>query len=95
MNSRTVRMRLENFRCIHHGPSVVDHRTPQRSGRLPLEFLCGCGLPNRPIDYLPSLLEDAIQYYSWWSLHRASTEPKLGNRRRAARSFAGSVGIRH
>ena len=50
--------------CTHEGPSILDHRTLQRSGRLPLIFLRGCGLPDRLIDYLPSLLEEAIQYYS-------------------------------
>jgi hypothetical protein len=50
--------------CRHHGPSVLDYRTLQRSNRLPLAFLRGCGLPDRLIDYLPSLLEKAIQYYS-------------------------------
>ena len=50
--------------CRHNGPSVLDHRTLQRSGRLPLAFLRGCGLPDRLIDYLLSLLEEAIQYYS-------------------------------
>jgi hypothetical protein len=50
--------------CRHLGPSVIDIRTLQRSGRLPLTFLRGCGLPDRLIDYLPSLLEEAIQYYS-------------------------------
>ena len=50
--------------CLHAGSSILDHRTLQRSGRLPLAFLRGCGLPDRLIDYLPSLLEEAIQYYS-------------------------------
>ena len=50
--------------CVHEGPSILDHRTLQRSGRLPLAFLRGCGLPDRLIDYLPSLLDEAIQYYS-------------------------------
>lgn len=50
--------------CTHKGPSILDHRTLQRSGHLPLAFLRGCGLPDRLIDYLPSLLEEAIQYYS-------------------------------
>ena len=50
--------------CKHQGPSILDHRTLQRSGRLPLAFLRGCGLPDRLIDYLPSLLEEAVQYYS-------------------------------
>jgi hypothetical protein len=50
--------------CEHWGPSILDYRTLQRSGRLPLTFLRGCGLPDRLIDYLPSLLGDAIEYYS-------------------------------
>lgn len=51
--------------CEHHGPSVLDHRTLALSGSLPLAFLRGCGLPDRLIDYLPSLLNDqAIQFYS-------------------------------
>jgi hypothetical protein len=50
--------------CYHHGPSTVDHRTLTRSGRLPLVFLRGCGLPDKLIEYLPSLLEEAIQFYS-------------------------------
>ena len=52
--------------CQHHGPSTLDHRTLQQSGPLPLPlaFLRGCGLPNTLIDYLPSLLNQPIQYYS-------------------------------
>ena len=55
----------ENLETIRHrGPSVVDIRTLQRSGTLPLAFLRGVGLPNRLIEYLPSLLGQAIQHYS-------------------------------
>jgi hypothetical protein len=50
--------------CIHGGPSVIDHRTLQKSGPLPLKFLRGVGLPDMLIDYLPSLLNQAIQHYS-------------------------------
>jgi hypothetical protein len=50
--------------CNHLGPSAVDHRTFERSGRLPLKFLRGCGLPDKLIDYLPSLLNEPIQFYS-------------------------------
>ena len=50
--------------CKHHGPSILDHRTFAKSGKLPIEFLRGCGLPDSLIDYLPSLLGDAIQFYS-------------------------------
>jgi uncharacterized protein YjbI with pentapeptide repeats len=50
--------------CIHQGPSTIDHRTLQKSGPLPLAFLRGVGLPDNFIDYLPSLLNQAIQHYS-------------------------------
>lgn len=51
--------------CVHHGPSIIDHRTLLLSGALPVSFLRGCGLPERLIDYLPSLLEAGpIQFYS-------------------------------
>jgi len=49
--------------CTHRGPSVLDHRTLALSGQLPLSFLRGCGLPDKLIDYLPSLLwNQAIQF---------------------------------
>jgi len=50
--------------CEHYAPSTVDHRTIAKSGNLPLSFLRGCGLPDKLIDYLPSLLNEAIQFYS-------------------------------
>jgi hypothetical protein len=50
--------------CDHAGPSIVDYRTLQRSGTLPLAFLRGVGLPDSLIDYLPSLLNQPIQFYS-------------------------------
>jgi hypothetical protein len=50
--------------CSHNGRSIVDIRTLQRSGQLPLAFLRGVGLPDTLIDYLPSLLKQAIQLYS-------------------------------
>jgi hypothetical protein len=53
---------LENI--LHHGPSQIDIRTLQRSGPLPLAFLRGVGLPDALIEYLPSLLNQAIQHYS-------------------------------
>ena len=46
------------------GPSTIDIRTLQRSGPLPLDFLRGVGLPDALIDYLPSLLGQAIDFYS-------------------------------
>jgi uncharacterized protein YjbI with pentapeptide repeats len=50
--------------CHHHGPSIIDHRTLQNSGPLPLSFLRGVGLPDNLIEYLPALLNQAIQHYS-------------------------------
>jgi uncharacterized protein YjbI with pentapeptide repeats len=58
--SRTVG--LES--CVHEGPSPIDHRTLARSGRLPLQFLRGCGLPDAFIDYIPSLFHQAIEFHS-------------------------------
>jgi uncharacterized protein YjbI with pentapeptide repeats len=53
---------LEN--CRYGGPSPVDFRTLRGSGPLPLAFLRGVGLPDKLIEYLPSLLGQAIQHYS-------------------------------
>jgi hypothetical protein len=50
--------------CVHLGPSIIDFRTLQKSGPLPLAFLRGVGLPDNLIEYLPSLLNQAIQHYS-------------------------------
>jgi uncharacterized protein YjbI with pentapeptide repeats len=50
--------------CHHTGPSIIDHRTLERSRNLPIGFLRGCGLPERLIDYLPSILHQAIEFYS-------------------------------
>ncbi|MGB7925567.1 MAG: toll/interleukin-1 receptor domain-containing protein [Pyrinomonadaceae bacterium] len=50
--------------CSHGAPSVLDIQTILKSGGLPLEFLRGCGLPDTFIKYLPSLLNDPLQFYS-------------------------------
>lgn len=50
--------------CTHTGPSVVDLRTLRLSGQLPLSFLRGVGLPETFIEYLPSLLNEAVRFYS-------------------------------
>ena len=36
--------------CQHIGPSFIDHRTPAKSGKLPIEFLRGCGLSDWEIE---------------------------------------------
>jgi TIR domain/Pentapeptide repeats (8 copies) len=51
-------------KCHHVGPSSIDLQTLERSGPLPNAFLRGMGLPDNFIDYLPSLLNEAIQHYS-------------------------------
>jgi len=50
--------------CNHFAPNIIDHQTLTKSGNLPLSFLRGCGLPDILIDYLPSLLNQPIQFYS-------------------------------
>jgi uncharacterized protein YjbI with pentapeptide repeats len=50
--------------CVHLGASIIDWRTLQKSGLLPIPFLRGVGLPEPLIGYLPALLKQAIQYYS-------------------------------
>ena len=60
--------------CFHEGPSMIDHRTLERSGKLPLSFLRGCGLPDTFIDYLPSLLNQPIQHYSCFISYSSKDE---------------------
>jgi hypothetical protein len=50
--------------CRYSGNSSIDHRTLTLSQNLPLTFLRGCGLPERLITYLPSILDQAVQFYS-------------------------------
>src|SRR5262249_47950064 len=48
--------------CFHLRPSIFDSRVLARSGPLPLAFLRGCGLPERLIEYLPSILNEPLQF---------------------------------
>jgi TIR domain/Pentapeptide repeats (8 copies) len=50
--------------CLHLGPVAIDFYTLAISGDLPLRFKRGCGLPDRLIEYLPSLLGAAFDFYS-------------------------------
>jgi hypothetical protein len=61
--------------CIHLGPSILDHRTLAKSGRLPLAFVRGCGLPDKLIEYLPSLLNEPIQFYSCFISYSTEDQP--------------------
>ena len=58
-------------RASHHGPSIIDEKTILKSkGKIPVEFLDGCGLSEEYIKAIPSLvvdLEPAVScliYYS-------------------------------
>jgi TIR domain/Pentapeptide repeats (8 copies) len=50
--------------CKHLGPSFIDLDTLLACRNIPISFLRGCGVPERVIEYLPSLRGDAIQFYS-------------------------------
>ena len=50
--------------CRHAGPSTIDPRTLSRSGQLPTAFLRGIGLSDTFIDYIPSLFNQPLQFYS-------------------------------
>jgi uncharacterized protein YjbI with pentapeptide repeats len=50
--------------CRHYGPSTIDHPTLMKSAPLPVVFLRGCGVPDILIEYLPSLLNQPILFYS-------------------------------
>jgi uncharacterized protein YjbI with pentapeptide repeats len=50
--------------CSHDGPSSIDTHTLLASRSLPDVFLRGCGLPDNLIEYLPSLQNQAIEFYS-------------------------------
>jgi uncharacterized protein YjbI with pentapeptide repeats len=50
--------------CNHVNRSFIDFLSLQNSGPLPLAFLRGVGLPENLVEYLPSLLNQAIQFYS-------------------------------
>ena len=60
--------------CQYWGPSILDFRTLQLSGSLPLVFLRGCGLPDPLIDYLPALLNKPIQRYSCFISYSSKDE---------------------
>ena len=50
--------------CEHNGPSIIDHRTMQRSPDISLKFLRGCGLPDSMIEFLPAILGRQADYWS-------------------------------
>lgn len=58
--------------CVHQGPSTLDHRTLQKSSKLPLKFLRGCGLPDLIIDNVAVVQGDPLQFYSCFISHASS-----------------------
>ena len=58
--------------CQFEGPCVLDHRTLQKSGNLPLTFLQGCGLPDFIIDNIAVLQGDPLQFYSCFISHSSA-----------------------
>jgi len=50
--------------CDHGSSSSLDQKTLLHAAKLPLTFLRGCGLSDKLIEYLPSLVNDPIQFYS-------------------------------
>jgi hypothetical protein len=65
--------------CNHLTPSTIDHRTLTKSGKLPLNFLRGCGLPDTLIEFVPSLLNDHIQFYASF-ISYSSKDQKFADR---------------
>src|ERR1041385_1875212 len=59
--------------CHHGGPSILDERTLWRSGGLPTEFLRGCGLSERLINYFPTLLT-RVPYDSCFISHSSTDQ---------------------
>lgn len=56
--------------CTHPVNSFIDFRTLQQCRRhLPKTFLRGCGLSDLIIEYVPSLFDGAINYYSCFLSH--------------------------
>ena len=60
--------------CVHYGPSIIDYDTLTRSKSIPRAFLKGIGLPDLYIDYLPSLLEDPLHFYSCFIAYTKSDD---------------------
>ena len=60
----------------HLGPSTVSIETLFLSkGHLPLSFLRGVGMPETLITYLPSLTEQALQFYSCFISYSHADKP--------------------
>lgn len=65
--------------CYHLSSSTIDHRTIINSGRMPNNFLRGCGLPDTLIEFLPSLFSEPIQFYASF-ISYSSKDQKFADR---------------
>jgi uncharacterized protein YjbI with pentapeptide repeats len=64
----------------HHGPSSIGLDTIYRSmGEIPESFLRGIGVPNNFIEYMPSLIGNALQFYSCF-ISYSSKDQKFAER---------------
>ena len=70
----SLRTALNLDKCEHRGPSIIDHRTIENSGNLSDNFLRGCGLPDMLIDYLPSIINQPIQFHSCFISYSTKNE---------------------
>jgi len=60
----------------HFAPSTIGVDTILRSkGDIPVEFLRDCGLPDRVIDFVKSIAQRPIQFYSCFISHSSKDEP--------------------
>ncbi|PVV14030.1 MAG: hypothetical protein B6D77_03680, partial [gamma proteobacterium symbiont of Ctena orbiculata] len=62
----------------HGGPSIIDHRTFQRSGNLPIKFLRGIGLPDGIISRYATETENAS--YADCFISYSSIDSEFANR---------------
>jgi uncharacterized protein YjbI with pentapeptide repeats len=60
--------------CRHVARSYLDYHTLAESGSLPVSFLRGCGLSDKYIEFLPSLLLEAIRFYSCFISYSSKDE---------------------
>ena len=59
----------------HEGPSTIGIDTVLRSGKLPEQFLRGCGLPKEVVENLPYIVDiPAIEYYSCFISYSTADE---------------------
>jgi uncharacterized protein YjbI with pentapeptide repeats len=70
----TLRGVIGLSQCRHLNRSIIDHSTLTLSDPLPLAFLRGCGLPDALIKYLPSLLNQPIQFYACFISYSAKDQ---------------------